>query len=129
MTQKVRYCNRENIAELLQFLQPVTPTDNDHQADWYNTEYGKNVIFSQEAHIKTLKMLLKDCNFHKDIQAVFEQVGYYPSWPPYIPDLSLPDNEIIKVNHDFWMEGIGVLLRNEYQEMLRKFIEKVNELK
>ena len=126
---KYKFFNKESLSEAVQTLQPVTPTNDTHQAHYYNEGFGLAIMIEQQNFLRAFKKDLIDCHTKSAINKLIEIRGIAPKWPPYIDKLSTNNEEIEKKNYQFWAEGFGSLIRERWFEMISNFISKINDLK
>jgi hypothetical protein len=110
--------NRDTLIEALSFLQPVTPTDEDHQAHWYNEGYGQQIYSYQKMYIDYLKEKISKVRSKKEIQEIFIKSKILKPAPP------ITTSEQVK----FWSEGFGLIIFNEYYRIISNFIYHINSL-
>lgn len=126
--KKKKYFNKETLAEAIQILQPVSPTDEHYQAHWYNDGLGLKIRIVQENFIRNFKRPLVDCKTKAEVNELLALHTDAPKWPPYIKQYEEDQEKLEQANHEFWTNGIGGLIREEWFKMIRKFIDFLNSL-
>jgi len=122
--EKIKELNQENIIDILHLLQPVTYTDNEHQADWYGNGFGKLINVKQQVYITLLKESILNCTTKYQIQYLFSQlhknVNCFPAW--------VQEDLKRKGQKEFWESEFGKKLLSEWKWMINKFVSHLNNM-
>lgn len=124
---RIKIFNEETKKEALHLLQPVTPTDETHPADWYHQENGGKILAVQKSFISIFKRRYMDCKNKSEIKELIE-VAFTPQWLPYINSNATTEAELLQDNIDFWSTGFGYTIAKEWNTMFDNFINFLNEL-
>lgn len=108
--------DKHTFIEGFPILQPVTPTDDEHQAHWWHTDDGQKILAIQNRYFDQLKG-------YKDFQQVskggigryIEALNHQYEWP----EVSQPG---------FWCTKFGDKIISGFWEVVNKFIRYLNTL-
>lgn len=125
---KTKEFNESTKAEALQLLQPVTPTDENHQAHWYHENNGGKILAVQKTFIHAFKKNFIDCKNKTEINRLIN-IAFTPQWLPYIDENAITESELIQSNIDFWSTGFGLTVAKKWEKMFSTFIDFLNTLR
>jgi hypothetical protein len=106
-----------SVNEAIFYLQAVTPTDakNGFYAHWWNEPLGQHIKSVQLNFIEMLKTMLVNSKTKDELKNIFDEIKYFhPIWP-----INLTPKE-------FWVNGFGWTIIGKWEEMFKKFSDKIN---
>lgn len=117
---KRKQFNLDNVRVALQLLQPVTPMDKDHPAEYWNDGTGLVIKSRQEMHIDLLKNNIMKGETKEDIQSIRNLVS----------ESSYSFDSFVNQCTDslFWSTGFGDLILEKWDEMIGRFVQEINNL-
>lgn len=124
---RIKIFNETTKAEALQYLQPVTPTDEAHPAHWYHENNGGKILAVQKTFINAFKKKFIDCKNKTEINRLVN-IAFTPQWPPYIDENAKSEEALFQANIDFWSKGFGLTITMEWEKMFLSFISFLNTL-
>lgn len=118
MIKKIRKnVDAGRIQTAIELIQPVTPTDKNHQSDWWNTQFGRAILSCQEIYIEKVKRSLLLCKNKKDL-GMFAASMPMIYWP----------KEPIEEDPEFYNTAFGVLIIDEWKKMWENVFNYFNSL-
>lgn len=91
---------REEMLTAMEILQPVTPTDGQHQAHWWNEGFGIKVMSAQIEWIKEVKSRLVLCEDKECAREVLQKTAI--KWPA--------PSKVAEESLEFWTNGFGATI-------------------
>lgn len=106
---------REEMLNAMEVLQPVTPTDPNYPAHWWDSEFGKKVYNAQYLWIQEVKPRLTACKSSADVKKVLESSKI--TWPKYSTD---PEE-----NFEWWVMDFGAIIIACWKVPFNTFQQKI----
>ena len=105
------------LAKFNKLLQPITPTDKDHGAVWWNENMGKSIRAAQEKYISQFTSGITKCG--QTNKSISDYINNFKpiKWPS---DESIPD---------FWSSSFGIMMLSEWSNMWYKYFAQFASIK
>jgi len=107
--------DKHTFMEGFPILQPVTPTDDEHPAHWWDTDDGQVIRARQNQFLKSMKD-------YQGFQPVTKE-GFDAWMKALISQFSWP-----RMNPKFWGEPFGQRIVLDFWAVVNKFIRYLNTL-
>lgn len=119
MKIKRREFNQENLRIICELLQPLTPTDTDHPAEYWDNG-GAVLRGRQELHLNFLKKSIPLAKDKKDIEGILKKANNNEnSVPVYLMSLA---------NRGFPITNFISKFVDEWNRLLDKLVYEINQL-
>lgn len=103
--------HRDEIERAFEILQPVTVTDENHQAHWWNEWFGERVMAAQKTWLEKAKTAAASYDSRKEIMDALINVKMV--WPKYSDD---PEE-----NFNWWTNDFGAVIISQWRTIFNTF--------
>lgn len=110
----------DQIKKALEFLQPPSITDDDHQAHWWNEGEGEKIKAGYRTWIDRFSREVVKCTSMTEVNNLLGRTDMKIS----LPSMKSMDNRSIS---EFWLQGFGSKIKEDFLDKFAKFIKELKE--